>query len=165
MEDVQPPAARIIRRPRTMAKRPEHHHKSPAEVLADVRAGHDEALSFGPTDARRYLEKVLTSQHSLPNAVKFFAYDLLVEARYNTDDPEGTLEAVQSAKQYLEAAKEDAPREFAAYLPQARFFERGISVLADQDDVAGAVALCDEAIDMGLGRAYEGKRRSLERRL
>jgi hypothetical protein len=148
-----------------MAKRVEPHHKTPAEVLADLRAGHDEALSFGPADARRYLEKVLSAQHSLPNAVKFFAYDLLVEARYNTDDPEGTLEAVQSAKQYLEAAQEDAPRELAAYLPQARYFERGISVLSDQDDVAGAVALCDEAIAQGLGRAYEGKRRSLERRL
>jgi hypothetical protein len=149
----------------TLAKRPEPHHKTPAEVLADLRTGHDEAMGFGPQDARRYLEKVLNSQHSLPNAVKFFAYDLLAEARYNTDDPEGTLEAVQAAKQYLAAAQEDAPRDLAAYLPQARLFERGISVLADQDDVAAAVALCDEAIALGLGKAYEGKRRSLERRL
>lgn len=148
-----------------MAKRPEPHHKTPAEVLADLRQGHDDALAFGPADARKYLEKVLASQHSLPNAVKFFAYDLLVEARYNTDDPEATLEAVQAAKSYMAAAQEDAPRDLAAYLPEARLFERGISVYSDMDDVAAAVALCDDAIALGLGKAYEGKRRSLERRL
>lgn len=148
-----------------MARRPEPHHKTPAEILADLRTGHDEAMGFGPAEARRYLEKVLASQHSLPNAVKFFAYDLLAETAYASDDPERCLEAVAAARQYFPAAQADAPRELTDYLPQLKALERGISVLADQDRIAEALELCDQAIELGLGKAYEGKRRSLERRL
>lgn len=148
-----------------MARRPEPHHKTPAEVLADLRAGYDEAMGFGPIEARRYLEKVLAAQHSLPNAVKFFAYDLLAEAAYACDDPERCLEAVAATRQYLPAAQADAPRDLSDYLPQLKALERGISVLADQDRIAEALELCDLAIELGLGKAYEGKRRSLERRL
>ena len=148
-----------------MAKRSEPKHKTPAEVLADLQAGHTEASFMGPAEAQRYLEKVLSAQHSLPNAVKFFAYDLLAEASYENGDLARCLEAVDGAQKYLPVAQEDAARAVADYLPQARFFERGISAFADADEVAKAIALCDQAIALGLGRAYEAKRHSLERRL
>ena len=148
-----------------MAKRQEPKHKNPAEVLQDLRDGHREAEFHGPAEAKRYLEKVLAAQHSLPNAVKFFAYDLLVEASYQAGDLERAREAVQATKQYLPAAQEDAARETKEYMPQARFLERGIGLLADEGEVEAAIGLCDEAIALGLGRAYEAKRQSLERRL
>lgn len=148
-----------------MAKRQEPKRKTPADMLQDLRAGHQDALGHGHADAARYLEKVLASQHSLPNAVKFFAYDLLVEATYQAGQHDRCLEAVESTRQYLGAAQEDAEREVKAYLPELRYCERGIGLLADQGDVEAAIALCDEAIAHGLGRAYESKRQSLERRL
>lgn len=148
-----------------MAKRQEPKRKSPADMLEDLRSGYQEASGHGFADGQRYLEKVLSSQNSLPNAVKFFAYDLLVEASYQNGDNERCLEAVASTRQYLPAAQEDAAREVKDYLPELRYCERGIGILADQGDVEQALALCDEAIALGLGRAYEGKRQSLERRL
>lgn len=148
-----------------MAKRQEPKRKSPADMLADLRSGHQDALGHGPAEAQRYLDKVLTSQQSLPNAVKFFAYDLLVEASYLAGDHERCLEAVARTREYMAAAEEDASRELKAYMPELRCCERGIGLLADQGDVEGAMALCDEAIALGLGRAYEAKRQSLERRL
>lgn len=148
-----------------MAKRQEPKRKSPAEILQDLRDGHQEAAGEGHTEAQRYLDKVLSSQNSLPNAVKFFAYDLLVEASYQSGDHERCLEAIAATRQYLPAAQEDAARDVQAYLPELRFCERGIGLLADQGEVEQALALCDEAIALGLGRAYEAKRQSLERRL
>jgi hypothetical protein len=148
-----------------MAKRQEPKHKSPDEVLEDLRAGHAEAAGDGPAEAKRYLEKVLASQHSLPNAVKFFAYDLLAEASYQAGDEARCLEAVARTREYLPAAQEDAPRALKAALPELRYLERGIGLLADAGDVEAALALCDEAVTLGLGRAYEAKRQSLERRL
>ena len=148
-----------------MAKRQEPKRKNPTEVLQDLRAGHQEALGQGPAEAQRYLEKVLASQGSLPNAVKFFAHDLLAEASYLAGDSARCLEAVALTRQYLAAAEEDAPRELKAYLPELRAYERGIGLLADAGEVEQALALCDEALALGLGRAYEAKRQSLERRL
>ena len=148
-----------------MARRPDPKHKTPAEVLADVRSGYADAMGYGPTEAQRYLEKTLGAQHSLPNAVKFFAYDLLAEVSYTNGDTAGCLQAVEAARQYLAAAQDDAPRELAAYLPEARFLERGIAVHADNNEIEQALALCDSAIELGLGRVYDAKRRSLERRL
>jgi hypothetical protein len=143
-----------------MAKRQEPIRKTPADQLADLRAGHAEA-----DDPVRYLEKVLASQQSLPNAVKFFAYDLLVEATYQAGQPERCLEAVAATRKYLEAAQEDAARELKAYMPELKYCERGIALLADEGEIEQALAVCDEAIALGLGRAYEAKRQSLERRL
>lgn len=148
-----------------MAKRTEPKRKTPADVLQDLRTGHQEALGHGPVEAQRYLTKVLSAQHSLPNAVKFFAHDLLVEAAYQTGDTEACLEALEAARRYMAAAQEDAEREFKAYLPELRFCERGISVWSDEGDIEQAVALCDVAIALGLGKSYEAKRQSLERRL
>lgn len=148
-----------------MAKRIEPKRKTPADVLNDLRNGHQEAIGHGPEEAQRYLTKVLSAQHSLPNAVKFFAHDLLVEACYQAGDTQACAEAIEGAERYMPAAQEDAEREFRDYLPELRFCERGISVYADEGDVSKAVALCDLAISLGLGRAYEAKRQSLERRL
>ncbi|MDB5101021.1 MAG: hypothetical protein JWM80_5442 [Cyanobacteria bacterium RYN_339] len=146
-----------------MAKRPEPKRKSAEDFLADLRKGHGEC--FGHLEGRRYLEKVLSAQHSLPNAVKFFAYDLLAEDAYHEGATAKCLEAVAGAREYLEAAQEEWPRETKEYMPSVRFCERGSSVLADEGDVEGAIALCDLAIQLGLGKAYEAKRQSLERRL
>lgn len=148
-----------------MAKRQEPKHKKPADMLQDLRDGYREAVGEGFPEAQRYLEKVLASQQSLPNAVKFFAYDMLVEASYQAGNHERCLEAIASTRQYLPAAQEDAAREVQAYMPELRYCERGIGLLSDQGEVEQALALCDEAIDLGLGRAYEAKRQSLERRL
>ena len=148
-----------------MSKRNEPKRKTPADFLADLRAGHQDAEGHGPAEAKKYLEKVLSAQHSMPNAVKFFAYDLLVEAAYQAGDPIRALEAVASAKQYLEAAREDATREVKDYMPHAKYLERGIGLMADEGEIEEAIAMCDEAIALGLGRAYEAKRQSLERRL
>jgi tetratricopeptide (TPR) repeat protein len=148
-----------------MAKRQEPKRKTPLENLEDLRSGHQEAASDGYASAQRYLDKVLSAQNSLPNAVKFFAYDLLVEASYHAGNHERCLEAIASTRQYLSAAQEDAPRELQAYMQGARYLERGIGVLADRGDIDAALTLCDEAIALGLGRAYEAKRQSLERRL
>lgn len=146
-----------------MAKRHEPNRKSAEDFLADLRKGH--MACFGHLEGRRYLEKVLSAQHSLPNAVKFFAYDLLAEDAYHEGATELVKEAVKGAQEYLPAAQEAWPREVKDYLPNLRFCERGSSVLADEDDVAGAIALCDLAITLGLGRAYEAKKQSFERRL
>lgn len=147
-----------------MAKRQEPKRKTPADILHDLRTGHQEAASHGPAEARRYLTKVLSSQQSLPNAVKFFANDLLVEACYLTDEPEQGMEAIAAAQRYMPVAQEEAGREFQAYLPELRFCERGISLFADAGEIEQAMSLCDVAIALGLGKAYEAKRQSLERR-
>ncbi|HEY9898679.1 MAG TPA: hypothetical protein V6D00_05810 [Pantanalinema sp.] len=148
-----------------MSKRQEPKRKTPADVLQDLRSGHQEANGHGPAEAQRYLEKVISAQHSLPNAVKFFAHDLLVEASYLAGDEERALEAVAEAQRYMPSAQEEAQREFKAYLPELRFCERGIALLADTGEIEQALGLCDLALELGLGRAYESKRQSLERRL
>lgn len=148
-----------------MSKRQEPKRKTPSDVLQDLRSGHQDANGHGPADAQRYLEKVLSAQHSLPNAVKFFAYDLLVEASFQSGDEESALASVAAARRYLPAAQEEAPRELKAYLPELRFCERGIALLSDTGEIQQALDLCDMALDLGLGRAYESKRQSLERRL
>lgn len=146
-----------------MAKRPDPKRKSSEDFLQDLRKGHAEC--FGHVEGRRYLEKVLSAQHSLPNAVKFFAYDLLVEDAYQEGATAKALEAVAGAREYLAAAQGEWPRETREYLPQLRFCERGSSLLADEGDLEGAIALCDLALELGLGRAYEARRQSFERRL
>ena len=148
-----------------MAKRTEPKRKTPADVLNDLRTGHQEASGHGSVEAQRYLTKVLSAQHSLPNAVKFFAHDLLVEACYQAGDTQACLEALEGAERYMPAAQEDAEREFRDYVSELRFCERGISVYSDEGDIEQAVALCDVAIALDLGRSYEAKRQSLERRL
>lgn len=148
-----------------MAKRMEPKRKNPAEVLKDLKEGRQDAAGHGPAEEQRYLEKVLSSQHSMPNAVKFFAHDFLVEASYQAGDLDRSLEAVAEAQRYLPVVQEEAQREFQAYLPEMRFCERGIGLFADANEVDKAIVLCDLALSLGLGKEYEAKRHSLDRRL
>lgn len=148
-----------------MAKRQEPKRKTPADMLEDLRAGHQEFSAISPAEAQRYLEKVLSAQHSLPNAVKFFAHDFLVEATYLVGDRERCLEAIGAAQRYIASAQEEAERDLKAYLPELRFCERGIGIFSEAGEIENAIALCDLAIDLGLGKAYEAKRQSLERRI
>ncbi|HEY9898698.1 MAG TPA: hypothetical protein V6D00_05905 [Pantanalinema sp.] len=107
----------------------------------------------------------MSVQHSLPDAVKFFAYDFVVEACYLVGQEDRALGAVEATRRYLPSAQEEAERDLKAYLPELRFCERGIGLLADAGDIEQALSLCDLALELGLGRAYESKRQSLERRL
>src|SRR5450830_1886746 len=101
-----------------MARRIEPSRKSPAERLEDLLAGYRDAPF--PGGAAKYLERAIASSDSMPNAVKFFAWALLVSASYAFGTPEG----------------ED----------RAAFDE--------------ALRLCDVAISLGYGRAYEAKKNS-----
>jgi hypothetical protein len=140
-----------------MSRRPEPPRKRTPDVFADLLQGHEQARFQGPQAARKYLERTLTGQHSLPNAVKFFAWDLLAEAA----DREGLAdlrdEAVAAALAHLEDAQADLPRELQAWLPTVRCFEAGIRAAMDEGAFEQALALCDQAIALGLGRVYEQK--------
>ena len=114
-----------------MSKRTDPCRKRPAEILADLLEGHRQAAFGGPAQARKYLERVIDGNKSLPNASKFFVYDLLAEACAKTGAEERRDEAVAQALHYLPFAQEDAPRECKAYLPEIRCFERGIAAAVE----------------------------------
>ena len=52
---------------------------------------------------------------------------------------------------------------FRDYSPSIRMFERGIALAIDEGDFDRGLALCSEAIALGLGPAYQAKRASIER--
>ncbi len=146
-----------------MSKRTDPCRKRPAEILADLLEGHRQAALEGPAQARKYLERVIDGNKSLPNASKFFVYDLLAEACAKTGAEERRDEAVAQALRYLPFAQEDAPRECKAYLPEIRCFERGIAAAVDGGEFEQALTLCEQAVALGLGRAYEAKAQSIRR--
>jgi hypothetical protein len=145
-----------------MARRLDPLHKKPADSLADLRAGVREAAIAGPKSALKFLERLYASQHSLPNGVKFFFWDLMAEYTFQTGDSERCERAVVEAL----ARWDDAQEQFAVELKNARpeltFLERGIATRSDAGDFAGALALCDFAVANGFGKHYEAKRESLE---
>ena len=145
-----------------MARHLEPVKKKPAEILADIRAGTREAAIGGSASALRYLERTVISQHSLPNGVKFFAWDLFAEYCHQTGDFARCESAVQSALKHWPDAEEAFANELKNSLGDLHFIERGIAVRSDAGDFAGALALCDFAVAKGLGRHYEAKRDSLE---
>ena len=106
-----------------MAKRHEPKRKSSEDFLQDLRKGRQ--ACFGHLEGRRYLEKVISAQDSLPNAVKFYAYDMLAEDAYQEGAMDKCLEAVKGAQEHMAAAQEEWPREFKEYLPQLRFCPTG----------------------------------------
>jgi hypothetical protein len=55
------------------------------------------------------------------------------------------------------------PSAFREYRLSIRLFERGIAQAIDGGEFEQALALCDEAISIGMGKAYEAKRASIER--
>lgn len=139
--------------------------KTPPEILDDLFAGHDAALRDSAEKGKKYLLNFYARNHSIPNAVKFFLYDLLVEDACRSNDLETCRTAVTRAFGYLPAARSELFQRFRAYTPSIRAFEQGIVLALDDGDFEKALSLCDEAITLGLGKAYTAKRVSIERML
>lgn len=148
-----------------MSKRTEPSRKRPLEVLADLQAGHREAAIAGPLQARKYLERVIEGNQSIPNATKFFLYDLLADACAQTGQAERLVEAVTMARKYLTEAQSEASREYKEYFSSIRCYELGISAAVDEGRFDEALAICEEAIALGLGKAYDAKANSIRRML
>jgi hypothetical protein len=146
----------MAERSRTTAKRPD-------EILDNVFEGHKEALFAGSESGKKYLLNYLKQYNSIPNAVKFYIYDLLAEDSYQAGDTELCRQAVESAREYLEDAKVENSRRLAEYLNELRFIERGISIMVDAGEFAKAISLCDLGIESGLGKVYLAKKASIER--
>lgn len=147
-----------------MARRVEPSRKSPEERLDDLLAGHRDAPF--PAGAAKYLERALSSSDSMPNAVKFFAWALLVPASAALGTPAGedrALEALAEAERYLPAARDELGALFTREREALRWLETGISLLTDRAAFGEALRLCDLALSLGYGRAYEAKRNSLLR--
>ena len=146
-----------------MAERRRPLVKKPDEILENVFAGHREALVGGSENGKRYLMNFLEKFNSIPNAVKFFIYDLLAEDAYQVDDLVLCRQAVAHAGKYLEAAQAENSRQLAEYLPKLRFVERGISIMVEAGEFETALSFCDLAIEIGLGKAYAAKKASVEK--
>lgn len=146
-----------------MADRRPPIRKSPTEILDDLMSGHRDALINGPETAKKYLLKFRERNDSLPNAVKFFLFDLLAEDAYEDDDMDACRTAVEEAERYLPAARADLPQRLREYLPAIRVFERGIGLAIDEGEFERGLALCKAAVALGMGTAYEAKRASIER--
>ena len=146
-----------------MADRIAPIRKTPTEILGDLMDGHTEALLGGAERGKKYLLKFFERNNSIPNAVKFFLYDLLAEDASRSDDPDTCRNAVARASDYLPAAQEEAAQRFREYMPSIRYLERGIALALDDGEFERALSLCDQAIALGLGRAYAAKRASIER--
>jgi len=146
-----------------MAERITPTRKSPAEILADLFGGHNEALLSGTEKGMKYLQKFYERNTSLPNAVKFFLYDLLAEDAFQTGKLKTCHAAVARAAEYLPTAQADMLQCFRDYTPSIRLFERGIALAIDEGEFEQALTLCDQAIALDLGRAYAAKRASIER--
>lgn len=147
-----------------MARRLEPSRKSPAERLDDLLAGYRDAPI--PEDAAKYLERALSSSDSMPNAVKFFAWALLVpaSAALGTPESEGrALEALAEAERYLPVAQDELGALLTRERDGLRWLETGISLLTDRAAFDEALRLCDVALSLGYGRAFEAKKNSLVR--
>ena len=142
-----------------MGKRVEPVHKKIPDVLADLLAGHREAGLQGPPAVRKYLDRTVTQQHSLPNAVKGFAYDLLSQACVQTDSPEQAVEAAIKARSYVPQMQEDLPRELKAW--DWLCFEAAITALVDLGRFEEALEWCNQAVAAGMGNVYERKADSI----
>jgi hypothetical protein len=138
-------------------------HKTPVEILADLVDGHNESLLEGVEKGKKYLLTLCERSNSIPNAVKFFLYDLLAEDAYRTDDLDTCRTAIAKASFYLPAARTEMLLRFREYSPSIHFFELGISLAIDNGEFEKALALCDEAIAHGLNKVYAAKRASIER--
>jgi hypothetical protein len=141
-----------------MAKRVEPCRKSPEERLDDLLSGHREAALRN--EGERYLRRALASSDSMPNAVKFFAYALLAADAGDDDD---ALEALDKAEAALSVARVDLGRRFERELPDLAFLERGVAARCGRGEFEEAVRLCDLALSLGFGAAYERKKASLLR--
>ncbi|MDL2717902.1 MAG: hypothetical protein PT977_09120 [Acidobacteriota bacterium] len=147
-----------------MARRVEPSRKSPAERLEDLLAGYRDAPF--PLTAAKYLERAIGSSDSMPNAVKFFAWALLVPAAAGLATPEGedrALEALVEAERYLPAAQEELGALLARERDELKWLEVGVSLQSERAAFDEALRLCDLALTLGYGRAFEAKKNSLLR--
>jgi hypothetical protein len=141
-----------------VAKRIEPCRKSPDQRLDDLLDGFREASLRN--EGGKYVARVIEASDSLPNGVKFFAYALLAA---EAEDEEKALAALEAAEGYAPVAKKELGRRFAKELPALRFLERGIALRSARAEFDEALRLCDVAIGLGLGAAYERKKASLLR--
>jgi hypothetical protein len=147
-----------------MADRIEPIRKTPAAILDDLLSGHEQALQVGgPEKGRKYLQNFIDRANSIPNAVKFFLFDLLAEDAFRSGDSQACAAAVARAVDYLPAAQSEMAQKFREYAPSIRFFERGIGLALDDGEFEQALSLCDQAISFGLGKTYAAKKASVER--
>ncbi len=149
--------------PHPMADRIQPIRKTPSEILADLMAGHDEALLGGTEKGMKYLLNFVGRANSIPNAVKFFLHDLLCEDAFQAGDIEACRDSMVRASDYLPVAQTETPQRFRAYCPSIRFLERGIALAIDEGEFEHALNLCDQAVALGLGKVYAAKRASIER--
>jgi len=139
--------------------------KRPDEILESVFEGHKEASFSGAENGKRYLLNYLDKFNSIPNAVKFFIYDLLTEDAYQVNDVDLCRQAVKRAGEYLKDAQVETKRPLAEYLGELRFVERGISIMVDAGEYEAAISLCDLGIEIGLCKAYLAKKASIKKML
>jgi len=145
-----------------MARRLEPVRKSVKEVLEDLQARHREAAIAGPASALKYLTRTMEGQHSLPNAAKALAYDLLAETRAQLQDWPGVEEAVQGFLKHLPDLEEALGHGYRKALEATTALERGVQARTETQDFAGALALCEQAIALDLGSHWLAKRDNLE---
>lgn len=145
-----------------MAKRLEPIRKSVKEVMEDLLTGHREASIMGPEAALKYLDRTLEAQASLPNGVKCVAYDLVCEACAELDRWERSAEAADKALSLLPELEEATGHGYRAALRGLKSFERGIQAHSELGQFDRALAICDQAVALGLGAHYEAKRDSLD---
>lgn len=141
-----------------MARRLDPIRKSTEERLDDLLSGHFEASLRN--EGAKYVARAIEASDSLPNAVKFFAYALLAA---DAPDEDVALEALATAESHIPAAQKELGRRLEKELPDLRFLERGIALRSDRAEFDEALRLCDVAIALGLGAAYERKKASLLR--
>ena len=146
-----------------MADRIAPIRKCTTEILADLLDGHKEAGYGGAEKGQKYLQNFFARANSIPNAVKFFLYDLLAEDAFRANDIETCRSAVTKAAEYLPAAQEETLQRFREYAPAIRMFERGIALAIDDGEFEKALSLCDAALALDLGKVYAAKRASIER--
>ena len=144
-----------------MARRIEPVRKNVKEVLEDLLEGHREAAIAGPGNALKYLTRTLEGQQSLPNAVKAVAFDLLAEARAQVQDWPGVEAALQGFLKNLPDMEEALGHGFRRALEATTALERGVQARTEAADFAGALELCDRAIQLDLGAHWQAKRDSL----
>ena len=149
--------------PIDMSDRIAPNRKNTGEILNDLFAGHNDARIVGAEKGKKYLQSFFARANSIPNAVKFFLYDLLAEDAFRSGDIEACRAAVAKAAEYLPAAQEETLQRFREYAPSIRLFELGISLAIDDGEFEKALSFCDQAIAIGLGKAYVGKKASIER--
>jgi len=144
-----------------MARRLEPVKKSTKDVLEDLQAGYREAAIAGPLPALKYLTRTLEGQHSLPNAAKAAAYDLLAETRARLQDWAGVEAALQGFLKHLPDLEEALGHGYRQALAATSALERGVQARSELADFAGALDLCERAIALDLGAHWTAKRDSL----